>query len=196
MTELVEKQIAALRGDDVFMAYIDTPLIQQAVEHWLNIHRLPADVAEEKFGNNYMVQSVFDRIKNLQQLCASSGVQFPLELIHLPSRNKPATTTTTAGGGEKRGQEDLTSAAAVHTPPRVGVLKQPSTHTRKRLAKGESASIKFDANIVREFSIPSNSNKGQGREHWLSVTDPRNIARWWATQCLCLLLAWILYYWT
>lgn len=189
MTELVEKQIAALREDDVFMAYIDTPLIQRAVEHWLNIRRLPADEAEERFGNNHMVQSVFDRIKNLQQLCASSGVQFPLELIHLPSRDKSAPVAAT--GGEKRGQEEL-----AQTPPRVGVLKQPSTHTRRRLAKGESASIKFDADIVKEFSIPSNSHKGgaHGRVHWLSVTSPGNIARWWAAQCLCLVLAWTLYY--
>lgn len=182
---IIENQIKLLREDDIFQSYIHTPLIQEAVKHWLNIKRLPSDLAEEKFSNNYMVQSVFDRIKNLQQACAQEHVQFPLDLILLdkPASPSPVASTTTT----------------TTTPVRAGVLKQPSTHTRKREARGESASIRFDQNIVREFRIKGDEanskryNKTSTDRLSLSVTDPKNIAKWWALQCILIAISLVVY---
>ena len=183
--EVVKKALQNLENDEFFQTDLKTPLIQEAIEHWLGINRLPAEIAEEKFNDDYRVRQAFMKIKTLQDLCVQEKVTFPIDFIL--KKSKKAST------GESNLKESTIGTTTTNLPitssnssPRSGGVLRKRQSSEARVFSKEP-SVKF-AEPAKEVEVTFQVQKEDDEYKWKILNsswfslEPQNIARWWSLQ--------------
>lgn len=149
----IQRMIDALTQDKFFQEDIETPLVREAVEHWLGINRLSPEEADEKFNDNCRVLQAFHKIRSLQEACKKENVPFPLHLILKDQPSQPKS-----------------------------VLKQRSTRGLAKEASVRFAEPAKEVEVTYKVNQDDDEySYGVLNSHWFSL-EPSNVATWWSLQ--------------
>ena len=199
----------AFKKDEFLQQDLDVQLVQEAIKHWLGVNRLPSDVAERKFNEDYRVLQTFGKVQNLQHACAREGATFPLELV-LRDFKKPSSMNgfAPAAAGNPVRSEGKTEAAAqdIKGSATVEVYREPvsatlsnegsmlegvlrKTKSEPRVSTKEPA-VRF-ANPPKQVEVRFAVEKSDTEDiissllqkPWFSM-EPSNVAAWWGLQFL------------
>ena len=185
-SDTLQKLIDSLRQDEFLQADLQYPLVQEAINHWLGIRRLPSELAEQKFNENYRVLQTFSKLQSLQHACAKEGAPFPLDVFlkdfkpALQEKDKDAGIPSRPSKTEEKAPIDPSTKVVLES-----ALKKPKNSEHR--APTKETSVRF-ANPPKQVEVLFPVEKPDEdmlnnllKKPWLSM-EPANVAAWWGFQ--------------
>eukprot|EP00903_Cladosiphon_okamuranus_P013132 g12247.t1 len=106
----VDSMLRALSKDKLLQEDLRHPDVRKAMEHWTGHNRLSQDDADELMEDNFRIQSVCDKMAQLQSLCKQASIGLPLS--HVIAGKGLYEQLPQAGAGQATGSSPGTSGQA------------------------------------------------------------------------------------
>jgi hypothetical protein len=168
-----------LAGDEDFQDDLKLPIVQKALKHWTNQHRLPPEEAL-KLQDNRDVVYVLQRFQIIQTVCREARISVPMDLIL--SRSAQLSPDLIAHVYQAHGvfnNDTASQKSPIHGIKEPSASQQQSTKTAFS-AKPEPVSIE---------ASPSLLNAAKPLTPRIS-----SVTLLWLTSSLVLLVAFLLYF--
>ena len=156
-----------LANDVDLQSDLAEPMVKIAIEHWSGSNRMPSETYTKKLAQNLRVQSVYPKIKMLQNVCQNAKMGIPLDHLLEGKRELDTIVLTRAYGTDFCIKHNLTRPLTP-IPPKRGMFDDdanegplsptPKTQKHKPNNAGQQVDGLVHSSNVNSSSSSSSSN--------------------------------------